>query len=73
MGLQQERQLPGRLSFHMLRARSCKKIQLIIVPMLRVGMQVVTLCVTQRFFFVRWIGDGFGFGSVTFSPLGDLL
>ncbi|PBP32149.1 hypothetical protein CCL14_14675 [Pseudomonas syringae] len=28
-----------------------------IVPMLRVGMQFVTLCVTQRSFFVRWI-DG---------------
>ncbi|KFE48164.1 hypothetical protein IV03_05900 [Pseudomonas congelans] len=25
------------------------------VPTLRVGMQIVTLCVTQRFFFVRWI------------------
>ncbi|KFF83803.1 hypothetical protein HM80_10935 [Pseudomonas syringae pv. syringae] len=24
--------------------------------MLRVGMQFVTLCVTQRFFFFRWIG-----------------
>ncbi len=24
--------------------------------MLRVGMQFVTLCVTRRFFFVRWIG-----------------
>ncbi|MBP1086265.1 hypothetical protein JOE39_000679 [Pseudomonas sp. PvP100] len=56
MGLQQERQLPGRLSFHMLRARSCKKIQLIIVPMLRIGMQFVMLCVTRRFFFFRWIG-----------------
>ena len=43
MGLQQERQLPGRLSFRMLRARSCKQIQLIIVPMLRIGMQFVTL------------------------------
>ncbi|MCF4982575.1 hypothetical protein GIW06_24510 [Pseudomonas syringae] len=27
-----------------------------IVPMLRVGMQFVTLCVTQRFCDVRWIG-----------------
>ncbi|PBP52949.1 hypothetical protein CCL10_18660 [Pseudomonas syringae] len=27
-----------------------------IVPTLRVGMQFVTLCVTQRVFFVRWIG-----------------
>ncbi|MQQ34368.1 hypothetical protein GE543_08310, partial [Pseudomonas sp. SZ57] len=26
-----------------------------IVPMLRVGMQFVTLCVTRRFFFFRWI------------------
>ncbi|PBQ10215.1 hypothetical protein CCL08_24705 [Pseudomonas congelans] len=58
MGLQQERQLPGRLSFRMLRARSCKQIQLIIVPMLRVGLQFVTLCVTQRFCDIRWIGVG---------------
>ncbi|KMY03479.1 hypothetical protein V476_21060 [Pseudomonas syringae KCTC 12500] len=55
MGLQQERQLPGRLSFRMLRARSCKQIQLIIVPILRVGMQFVTLCVTRRLCAVRWI------------------
>ncbi|MCF5221837.1 hypothetical protein GIW34_26970, partial [Pseudomonas syringae] len=27
-----------------------------IVPMLRVGMQFVTLCVTRRFCGVRWIG-----------------
>ncbi|AKF52085.1 hypothetical protein PsyrH_16620 [Pseudomonas syringae pv. syringae HS191] len=53
MRLQQQRQLPGRLSFRKLRARSCKQIQLIIVPVLRMGMQFVTLCVTRRFFFVR--------------------
>ncbi|RMV76617.1 hypothetical protein ALP05_02011, partial [Pseudomonas caricapapayae] len=44
------------------------KARMTIVPMLRVGMPFVTLCVTQRFCGVR---GGGGSTQVCFSPLGE--